>query len=137
MQLQEAQELVRRACQILLIAGGGILIYLGVLRLRNGNEKKLREAVILGFLVEHNGKNALSCPVVNLGKDGELRPVAVHTLKLRWKQSAGQTMWIRLHGEDYSHVTFAEEQGKTGFAMIQILCGFAVALIFALRMFGV
>ena len=82
MQLQEAQEIVRRACQILLITGGGLLVYLGILKWRRPWGRKIcMDAEILAFLAEHSGKGALSCPVVNLGREGELRPAAVQSLK--------------------------------------------------------
>ena len=137
MQLQEAQEIVRNACRILLIAGGGILIYLGILKWRYPWGRKLRvDAEILGFLAEHNGKGALSCPVVNLGENGELRPAAVQSLKARWKQQPGQTIPVCFFPGDFSHVALAEKRGQKGFAAVQILCGAAMVLGFGLRLLG-
>ncbi|MGI6260641.1 MAG: hypothetical protein ACOYJR_02240 [Acutalibacteraceae bacterium] len=137
MQLQEAQEIVRRACQILLITGGGILAYLGILKWRHPWGRRICvDAEILGFLVEHGGKGALSCPVVNLGEEGELRPAAVQSLKKRWRQLPGQTIPVCFAAGDFSHVTPAEQRGKKGFAAVQILCGAVVMLMFGLRLLG-
>lgn len=137
MQLQEAQGIVRMVCQILLMVGGGILVFLGVLRLlRPRGHKQYRDAVILGFLAEHPGRDALSCPLVNLGENGQLRPVAVQTLKMRWKQKPGDTIRVCFSAGNYSHVTLADESGQRGFAAAQILCGLAVVIVFGLRLLG-
>ena len=137
MQLQEAKEIVRRACQILLITGGGLLVYLGILKWRRPWGRKIcMDAEILAFLAEHSGKGALSCPVVNLGREGELRPAAVQSLKKRWKQLPGQTIPVCFAAGDFSYVTLAGQRGKKGFAAVQIFCGVVMMLVFGLRLLG-
>ena len=138
MQLEEAQELVRLACRLFLIAGGGILIYLGIIKWKNPQRGKiLRDAEILGFLTEYGGRTSLCCPVVNLGESGTLRPVAVLAPRQRWRQKPGETIPVEYRAGDFSCVTLAQQRGNQGFAAVQIFCGLAVVLTAGLITLGV
>ena len=132
MMLEEAQGLVLLVCRLVLLAGGLVLILLGIRRLTAHRERRVcREAVILGF--QKAPGTALSCPVVDLGSGGELRPVSVLALREHWKQQPGELLRVCWPEGDCTQVRLAAPPSHR-MAWIQIIAGAALLGLILLRL---
>ena len=98
---EQAQQLIRSVCWLLVLIAGIVLIFMGCRRIFRPYGRHLRHRVPILYFLKANNR---LYPVVNLGDAHAPRPVTVRTGDFSWPYKPGDLLDVVCHPKKSDHV---------------------------------